>query len=70
LVRLQPALRTWLVRIPGPRVLHIGFAAGPQDNFPFAQAPWERRGGGPMSRDEVIIKDTHRGLYYEDGVLT
>jgi regulator of protease activity HflC (stomatin/prohibitin superfamily) len=23
-----------------------------------------------MSRHEVIIKDTHRGLYYEDGVLT
>lgn len=23
-----------------------------------------------MSRNEVIIKDTHRGLYYEDGVLT
>ncbi len=23
-----------------------------------------------MSRHEIIIKDTHRGLYYEDGVLT
>jgi regulator of protease activity HflC (stomatin/prohibitin superfamily) len=23
-----------------------------------------------MARQEVIIKDTHRGLYYEDGVLT
>ena len=23
-----------------------------------------------MARREIIIKDTHRGLYYEDGVLT
>ena len=23
-----------------------------------------------MSRHEILIKDTHRGLYYEDGVLT
>src|SRR5690349_6355044 len=23
-----------------------------------------------MSAREIIIKDTHRGLYYEDGVLT
>ena len=23
-----------------------------------------------MTRHEIIIKDTHRGLYYEDGVLT
>src|SRR5262245_27019342 len=25
--------------------------------------------GRPMAKNEIIIKDTHRGLWYEDGVL-
>src|SRR5262249_56935763 len=28
-----------------------------------------RRGGPAMPRQEIIIKDTHRGIWYEDGVL-
>src|SRR5258708_5392533 len=28
-----------------------------------------RRKGQVMARREIIIKDTHRGLWYEDGVL-
>jgi len=47
-----------MASLRGFNSLPVG-AAGPQESWEVA-----------MARQELIIKATHRGLWYEDGVLT